>query len=220
MFNTNFKSKKRVCGYSGFFMLELIVAIFLFSIVMVVSMNALIIALDSNSKVQSFKSVLNNLNIAIETMTKTLAVGMVYHCDPGSTPSLTVPNDCSVTNGGGDSISFVYNANLGGNPSARDIIVYKFETDTYGKGYISRTLHLDDGTIVGPGRMTAPEVNIDVGTSRFYVTGSDLGYGNGGTDTDQPKVLIVVHGEALSGPRLDPSKFTVQTLVTERIPDF
>ncbi len=221
MFYSLFKKQKGVTAQHkrGFFMLELIVAIFIFSIVMMVSLSTLIIALDSNRKVQSLKSVLNNLDIALETMTKALAVGTVYHCSPSLPPSLTTPNDCSVAAGGGKSISFVFNANLGGNPTAHDIVMYKFESDSNG-GFISRTIYLDDGTVVGPGRMTAPEVNINDAASRFYVTGSALGVGSGGSDSEQPKVLILINGQTLAGARSGPTPFTVQTVVTERLPDF
>ena len=62
----------------GFVLAELIVAIFIFTIVMVVSMGAIVSLIDANRKTQSLKSVMNNLNIAVDLMSRTIIVGTNY----------------------------------------------------------------------------------------------------------------------------------------------
>lgn len=72
----------------GFVLVEVIVAVFLFSIVMSISIGSIISAFDVNRKTQSLKSMMNNLNQAVDEMTKALAVGKEY-------------------TGGGDTITFI-----------------------------------------------------------------------------------------------------------------
>ncbi len=66
----NFKKKKN--NNSGFSLIELMVAVTLFSIVVVISMGAIFTIVDSNKKAQSLKSVMNNLNFAFESMTRSI----------------------------------------------------------------------------------------------------------------------------------------------------
>jgi hypothetical protein len=60
--------------------------------------------------------------------------------------------------------------------------------------------------------MTAPEVNIT--DAKFFVSGSER------AGEEQPKVLIVVRGISPAGPRALPTEFMVQTLVSQRVPNF
>lgn len=218
MFNINFKKQKILKNQKGFFIVELLVATFIFGIVMTVSIGALITALDANKKNQSLQSVLNNLNVSLETITKTIAVGAYYYCDGYSLPPSTSTNDCPISGNqpGGTSIGFLYNKDLNEDDIANDVIVYKFEPGS-GKGYISRTIHYGGtGGSSEAVRMTAPEVNITA--MKFYVSGSATFVNN---NYEQPKVIITIDGNAPAGPR-NPAgtQFRVQTMVTQRIPDF
>lgn len=220
----NFLQKKRAKksgkNQRGFLLVELIVSVFIFGIVMSISVGALVMALDANKKTQSLKSVLNNLNVVLDTMTKSLATGTYYYCDDRLFEDMPHQNtlDCA----GEHEIMFLAGEDLGDdmekNGLADDGVKYQFIPPTVSmgspvNGYIQRTqLHNGSGTYREDIRLTAPEVNIT--DMRFYVTGSDP------ADNEQPKVLIVIDGEALSGPRGVPTKFTVQTLVTQLKPDF
>lgn len=59
----------------GFSLIEMMVAISIFSIVVMISMTAILSVVDSNKKAQSLKSVMNNLNFALETMTRSIKIG-------------------------------------------------------------------------------------------------------------------------------------------------
>jgi len=205
----------------GFFIAELIVAIFIFGIVMTVSIGALVTALDSNKKTQSLKSVLNNLNVVLDTMSKTLTVGTNYYC--GAVLPLPLPfdlnQDCpdGSNEDNGNSLHFSFNEDLGNNGEADDAITYMFVPGALGaSGYIARTIHSDIG-VTEPIRMTAPEVNIT--DMKFFVTGTTP-TSSSNPNFEQPKVLIVVKGLSPSGPRALPTEFMVQTLVSQRVPDF
>ncbi len=214
------RTKKNRKNQSGFLLVELIVSVFIFGIVMSISVGALVMALDANKKTQSLKSVLNNLNVVLDTMTKSLATGTYYYCDDRLFENM--PHQSTLDCAGEHEIMFLAGEDLGDdmekNGLADDGVKYQFIPPTVSmgspvNGYIQRTqLHNGSGVEREDIRLTAPEVNIT--DMRFYVTGSDP------TDNEQPKVLIVIDGEALSGPRGVPTKFTVQTLVTQLKPDF
>jgi len=218
------KHEKSKTSKAGFFLAELIVAVSIFGVVMVVSVGALVLALDANRKTQSLKSVLNNLNIALDSMTRTIATGSHYYCGEPSSFDPTMPevSDCSYVNPDNPidyrGITVLSNYDLNKDGDYDDFVTYSFATDPSDpeKGYISRTIRSNDGNQVSESvRMTAPEVDID-----------ELGFATTGTGTieageyNQPKVLVIISGKVPSGPRGNPTEFMIQTSVTQRVPDF
>ncbi len=65
----NFKKEK------GFTLVELLVSIAIFSIVMVVILGAVITIMDANRKARSLSLIMNNLDLAIESMTRSIKTG-------------------------------------------------------------------------------------------------------------------------------------------------
>lgn len=156
-------------GKKGFTLIELMVAVSIFIIVVAISMGSILGAFDSNRKSRSLKTVLNNLNLAVESMSKEVRFGTDYHCGSGS---VAVPQNCP----GGDNI-------LGFLSSDNEYIVYRLTGQT-----IEKRTGFFPPTFVP---ITAPEVSIDDLT--FYV----LGVGTG--DTLQPKVIMKITGHAGAG---------------------
>ncbi len=76
----------------GFTLIELMTAVSIFVIVMTVSMGALFGIFDANRKTRSIKTVMNNLNLAIESLSREMRYGSNYHCGGGT---LTSPQNCS-----------------------------------------------------------------------------------------------------------------------------
>jgi len=60
---------------TGFTLIEMMVSVSIFAIVVMISMTAILSVVDSNKKAQSLKSVMNNLNFALETMTRSVKTG-------------------------------------------------------------------------------------------------------------------------------------------------
>ncbi len=77
----------------GFTLIELMTAVSLFIIVMTISMSSLLGVFDANRKSRSIKAVMNNLNLAVESMSKEMRYGSNYHC--GSSGNESSPNSCS-----------------------------------------------------------------------------------------------------------------------------
>lgn len=120
----------------------MIVAIFVFSVVMVIATGALVSIVAANRKAQSVKSVMNNVAFSVDSMTRALRVGTDYDCG--------VPSCASV---GSESLSFI-------DVDGREI-EYRFNEAT---GQIERAI---DGA--GFLALTAPEVIVE--RLAFYVDG-------------------------------------------------
>jgi type II secretory pathway pseudopilin PulG len=182
----------------GFTIVELIVAIGLFIVVSLVSLGSLLSIVDVNKKTQSIKSVINNLNFAVESMSKSMRVGSTYHCADGPAVPFNFdqPNDCQT---GGSLIAFEKSS---GDPNiSGDQIIYRLNGNQ-----IERSV--DGGsTFLG---VTAPEVVMTSNTGlRFFVFGSSVG------DSDQAKVVIVLRGK-VSLSNKGTTDFNIQTTVSKR----
>ncbi len=129
----------------GFTLIEMIVAIFLFSIVMVVATGSLVAILEANRKAQAVKSVMNNLTFSLESMTRAIRVGSEYECGTSNCAAEGSP-------------SFMFTDTDG-----REI-EYNFDENEH---RIERSI---DGSAFQP--LTAPEVTISSLT--FYLDGTDL----------------------------------------------
>jgi prepilin-type N-terminal cleavage/methylation domain-containing protein len=69
----NIKNKK-----TGFTLIELMVSVTLFAVVMVISMGAILTIVDGNKKNQTMQVAINNLNFAVESMTRSIKTGYNY----------------------------------------------------------------------------------------------------------------------------------------------
>ncbi len=191
-----FDQKKRLpAGRQGFTLIELMVSVAIFTIVMVLALGSLLSISAAERKAEALKSVMNNLNFALESMSRSIRTGVNYSCMGAG--------DCV---NGGTTLSFLDSNKLP--------VYYKFETSdrtlcqqpTGTVGCIARSL--DSGANYFP--ITAPEVVISNFT--FYVTGVTVG------DKVQPKVNITLSGSVSIGANT-PTAFNVQTSVTQRIYD-
>lgn len=189
----------------GFTLIELMVSVAIFAVIMVMSLGALLSISAADRKAETVESVMNNLNFAVESMTRTIRTGYDYHC--GSVTG----GDCA---SGGTLFKF----------TAQDgsAVVYAFDnssacgqTGTV-QGCILRST--DGGATYLP--ITAPEVVISnvAGTGsglEFYLRGSALGSTG---DNIQPNVVITITGYVrISETQTSP--FSLQTSVTQRLYD-
>ncbi len=126
----------------GFTLVEMIVAIFVFSVVMVIATGALVSIIGANRKAQSVKSVMNNIAFSLDSMTRALRVGTDYDCGVSSCAS-----------DGSESITFT-------DVDGRQI-QYQLDESTH---QIERSI---DGANFQA--LTAPEVTVD--RMMFYVDG-------------------------------------------------
>lgn len=131
----------------GFTLIEIMTAVSIFAIIMTLSLGSIIGIFDANRKTRTMKAVMNNLNLAIESMSKEMRYGQNYHC--GSSGTMTTPQNC---------------------PSGDTLLSFLSSDGT------QVTYTLDNSSLkkqVGSGpylAVTSPEVIIDILT--FYTLGA------------------------------------------------
>ena len=170
---------------AGFTLVEMIVAVALFAVVMLVAVGALLSLTGANRKAQALQSVMNNLNIALDGMVRNIRMGTDYHCGAGTAP----PQNCV---NGDTSFAFKPYCDPQASGPCPPPWIYQYDSSgsLCGKNAICRSENGGNNDWV---RLTASEVSIQ--SMAFYVIGTTRG------DPIQPKVLIVVKGQAgtLSG---------------------
>ena len=191
MEKTSCNKKIKKSKVQGFTLVELMVSVSIFSFVMLISMGAIMTILDANRKSQTLRSVMDNLNFALEGMTRTIRFGDTYHCGGGD---ITETHDCIT----GDT-SMSVKASDG-------------KRVTYALSGASIAKSEDGGTTYYP--VTSPDVIIQ--NVKFYVTGSDQ-YSL--SDLSQPKVIVVVRGYA-GTKESTKSSFILETTMSQRKLDF
>ena len=190
--NNYCKYMEKMRDEKAFTLIELMVAIFVFSIVMVISSGSILSVFDANHKSQSLRSVMDNLNFTMEGITRTIRFGRTYHCDATQLP-INLPRDCG-NNSPSDSFAVI--------SSSGDQVIYKLIN-----GRIIRSIN--DGADYP---LTSPDITIT--KVAFRVFGS-APY----PDLYQPQVIIVIAGYAGVKPSTQ-SAFSLETEVSQRTFDF
>lgn len=181
---------------SGFTLVEIMVAVSIFTVVAVIATGAVITANNVNKKSQAIKLVVDNLNFALDSMTLKLKQGGGYYCD--SDTGNVYPVGADSRNCSGESrLAFRVEDGVGG----YDYYIYLFSGNKlrFSKG-------IGSSASMSPlVPITSDDVNISIG--RFYV------FDNGLPDK-QPRALISVYGTATAGKQS--SSFAIETTVSDR----
>jgi len=180
----------------GFTLVELLIAIALFIVIVTISLGAILSVFDANKKAQSTKTVVDNLNLSIENMARTVRFGSNYYC--GISNDTTEPIEtlnCPPNGSGDDSLSVTFfDKDL--NREVRAI----YRWDSTNKS-ILRSYDGEEESI------TSADTKITNLT--FYVSGSTAG------DTNQPYVFVVINGYVGTKPTSQ-ANFSIQTLMSQR----
>jgi prepilin-type N-terminal cleavage/methylation domain-containing protein len=193
----NFK-RKLVCGFT---LVEMMVAIAVFSIVMVVAMSALINVIDANNKARSIKTAINNISFALEGISKDMRMGEEYACG----------NDVSNLSGncldGGSAIKYrSQRAYLDTTTGKNSFAYYKFSGTQL---YECLEKELNDNCN-GVTAVFSPVTSSEVTLKKviFYI----LGVGEAGK---QPRMIMTISGEAGTKEKIK-TTFDLQTSVSQR----
>lgn len=190
---------------AGFTLVEMLVAVGIFSIVILVGVGALLSLVAANKRAEAINSVMNNLNFAVESMSRSVRVGTTYHCEtspipPGNPAVLSTPQDCA----GGGGLLLAFEKSGGNRSDTSDQVAFRLNGTQ-----LERSTNAGASWIA----ITAPEVQID--QFQFYVIGSQSASSG---NTLQPRVLITIHGSA-DIPNSAPTTFALQAAVTQRLLD-
>lgn len=184
-------------GQRGFSLIEMVVAVALFAIIMLVAVGALLSLVDANRKARALESVMNNLNVSLDSMVRAMRMATHYNCGGTLIPDPGTGADCA---SGSTLFSF---APYGSDPSEQsERVAYEFQD---GRLYRSQDGGLNSIAI------TAPEVLIE--DMRFYTIGTVQG------DIVQPKVVIVVKGSAEAENAKSRTTFYIQATAVQRALD-
>lgn len=194
-------------------MVELLVSVFIFTLVATACVGAVLMVLDSNRKIQALKTVMDNLSLTLDTMSRSISTGSTYYCGLYNGDALPLipplsPADCSIANGGGESLTFLAS-------DGTHVYYYYDSTNKRIKRCILETVPAGDNCNIASGKndfvsVTSPDMTIT--NLKFYVTGSLP------NDNLQPKVTIAVQGYAGVKPNVK-TTFNIQTTLSQRAVD-
>lgn len=198
----------------GFSLIEVLVSLSIFTIVMTVSVGALMVLINANARAENTQSVMTNISYALDSMTREMRTGTDYYCGaytalPTDAGDITTSN-CS---SGGTAFSF----NEGGQsltsntPNNSRRIGYRLNN-----GALQRRLGNGDGD----GNINENSEDwLDVTSPDITVTNLNF-YSTGATrlDTESPTVTLYLKG--YSGKN-DGSQgiFNIQTTVVQQLLD-
>lgn len=173
----------------GFTLIEIMVAVSIFSMVVLVAIGAVLAIVSANKRAQALNSVIANLNFAIEGMVRDLRTGYDYDCGQ-------VGGEIDCNQDGDSQVSF-YSAQYGGD------VVYGLDANSQcGKGLYK----IEGGQTYC---ITGEDVRIE--SLKFYVAGA-LPASAG--DYNQAKILITIGGNFVGYGSL--GDFNLQSMVTQR----
>jgi prepilin-type N-terminal cleavage/methylation domain-containing protein len=182
----------------GFTLVEMMVAIAVFSIVMVVAMSALVNVIDANHKAQAIKTAINNVNFALEGISKDMRMGTAYKClnEEG-----VVIDDADCLSGGYGIRYRSPRAFLNG--SIRDYAYYLYDGQQITSCLEKKE---EDDCSNGP-FLPITSTEVDITNMRFYLLDGE---------GSQPYVIITLSGTAGAKDKIQ-TTFDLQTSVSQRI---
>lgn len=192
-----FKNKKQ-----AFTLIEMMVAIAVFSLVMVTAMSALINVIDANNKARAIKSAINNIHFALEGISKDMRMGTDYGCideDANETRCLDTGN-----------IGIKYRSPRADYDSTEDknkFAYYRFK-DTKIEGCLQK----GSVTCISNDFQAITSNEVELTNVKFYV----LNVEDHDDPETQPKMIMTVKGEAGKKDKIR-TEFDLQTSVSQRI---
>lgn len=208
----------------GFTLIEMIVSLAVFSIVITVSVGALLVLVATNEQLQGEQSVMTNLSFALDSMTREIRTGTSYYCGSavgfGGTGNIFSDStnldialadkvgNCSNGNSLGhrlQGIAFVE----GGNSitDGADRILYYFDRDT---GQIYRR-------VGGGAAQSIVSSGIFISDMEVFVTGSKPLSSGGASSEEQAVATIFIEAREINDPT--EKTYQIQTTVTQRTLD-
>lgn len=211
-------SNMHVAGHQkGFSLVEMLVAVALFSMVVLMSLAAMTTLLDANKKARSLKLAVDNVNFVLDDIARNIRQGSKFFCQSSVSSPINVysadsrisTRDCTYAkndlNSGGSYLGFrdkdlkwiFYRFDGNANPKC---LRKKTTTDSWGA--------YEDNFSIGYNCITPTELAID--RFRFYVY-------NSGAVNKQPYVVIAIQGTAGGVKQSTQVQFSLMTSISQRL---
>lgn len=178
------------------------VATSIFMIIMLIAMGSLITTSDTSKKAQALRTAMDNVNFAMESMTRSLRMGTDYYC---VAPGVSVPlplaagfySDCPLGTRGGGAVVFTQATSSIPRNMAYTLMP---RNDANGTSVLQSCDPNECLDLIAS--------NIDVQKLTFFVNGSDV------SDKIQPSVYIIMRGTiTIKG---EVTTFALQTMTSQR----
>ncbi|MEK9166540.1 MAG: prepilin-type N-terminal cleavage/methylation domain-containing protein [Patescibacteria group bacterium] len=182
---------------SGFTLIEMIVSLSIFSLVMAMSLTALLTVSQAQKQAIGAKNNFDNLSFSLEAMTKEIKAGASFDCIP-STPALdNCPYSVSDPGTGGSALTFINN-------EGRQV--------TYSLSPARQLIRQTNTAPCNNAPFFCPISALSVKITRlvFYVSGASL------TDNEQPRVTTIMEGQSPGFKPGQLARFNLQTTATPR----
>ena len=187
----------------GFTLIELMIATSLFTVIMLMGVGSLVVSSDSAKASQKLRITVDNVNFAMETMTRELRMGTNYECAT-SFVNLASPNlaDCPLGSTPGNIIAFNPQQTLGAP------LRVSYQLRPRNDAANTNSLERCEINVTPCSEIVSPDV--DIKTLKFFVKGSDP------NDTIQPSVEILINGVVTIKNTKIFKSFTLQTMTSQR----
>lgn len=182
---------------SGFTLIELMVATSIFMMVILSALGALMITSNAAKESKALRYAMDNVNFAMDTMTRNIRLGSDFHCTdplPGILVPVNTPLDCPL---GKSRIIFT----KPDSPMGSFDVSYQIAFGPKGGHVVEKC-----DSKAGCAPITAPEV--DITDLKFVVRGSDP------VDYIQPSVEILLQGNVTISGKV--TTFSLQSLASQR----
>ncbi|MDB5260609.1 MAG: hypothetical protein JWN37_840 [Candidatus Nomurabacteria bacterium] len=195
----------------GFTLVELLVSMALFISIITIAVGALFSAQAINARLEQSQVILDGVNLVVEGMTRDIRYGSQFYC--GVPTVAPVPrNDCSYRESVGSSFLVLKPVEplAGTTDPTQDRITYSLENGVIYKDEYANS------NVNNKKRYQITSSDVFISNLTFYVSGA-LSSTNGGTDTNQPVITLILAGKTLpNNVRARPVTFNVETSISSR----
>lgn len=181
--------RKNLQRKRGFTLVEMLVSVAIFSIVVMISLGAILTILDANRKARTLTEVMNNLNFSVETMTRSLKTGV----EPASAGDILSVGAIILTEDG----------------FAREKTRYRLNKTADERGQIEQCISTNLSEATCDSNKWFPITSELVDVKEFYAEVF------GDVDLNQPRTQIFISGTVKINEKIS-SNFSLQTTVSQR----
>jgi prepilin-type N-terminal cleavage/methylation domain-containing protein len=196
----------------GFTIVEMMVSIAIFTIVALVAVGAMLKIVAANRKSQSLKTAVNNIDFALESMSRELRTATNYDCDTGNfvqagNSALHAPRSCAATNSWTLAFYSSKTASKSGGGTCNLVHAYRFANNTIEKAEqqaCTDTINTNSFASIISADITFSTTTINVQTS----------------DVANIQPIVFFHFAGYTGVKeRDKTYFDIQTSVSQRVSD-
>ncbi len=193
----------------GFTLIELMVTIAIFTSVMTIATGALFSAQAINTKLQETQTILDEVNLSIQIMSRDIRYGSQFYCTDNQVDSNAITpgarNSCPYPTGRAALLFKPTDIVTGTTNESKDRVAY-FLTN----GILYKTEY-PFGATPKTYQITSQDIRVD--TLKFYVTGAE----DVSIDSNQPIVTFVISGVTVpTRANIQPVRFSLQLSVSSR----